>query len=94
MLNISNYYEQLVIDHLWKITETSPDDGMSQTFLEDVACLALNQLPSCYVRNPIDKGISLNESQYQEMVEAVEAAIRLAVQKVRLQPHDNRDVES
>lgn len=94
MLNISNYYEQLVIDHLWKITETNPDDSMSQTFLEDVACLALNHLPTCYVRNTIDKGINLNEGQYQEMVEAVEAAIRLAVQKVRRHPHDGRDVES
>jgi hypothetical protein len=94
MLNISNYYEQLVIDHLWKITETSPDDAMSQTFLEDVACLALNQLPSCYVRNHIDKGINLNESQYHDMVAAVETAIRIAMEKVRRQPHDGRDVEA
>lgn len=91
MLNISNYYEQLVIDHLWKIIGTNADDAMSQTFLEDVACLALNQLPTCYVRNTVDKGINLNESQYHEMIEAVEAAIRMAVQKVRRQPHDGRD---
>jgi len=94
MLNISNYYEQLVIDHLWKITETHPDDSMSQTFLEDVACLALNHLPTCYVRNTIDKGINLNESQYQEMLEAVEAAIQVAVKQVRNRPHDDRDAET
>jgi hypothetical protein len=90
MLNVSNYYEQLVIDHLWKIIE-SATEPLSQTFLDDVACLTLNKLPPCYVRNTIDKGIHLSEQQYQEMNSAVEAAIQLAIKQVRRQPHENRE---
>lgn len=90
MLNVSNYYEQLVIDHLWKLVENSPEP-LSRTFLDDVACLALNKLPPCYVRNTIDKGIHLNERQYLEMHGAVDEAIRLAVEQVSQRPHDDRE---
>lgn len=91
MLNISNYYEQLVTDRLWKMTEESAEP-LSQAFIEDVACLALNKLPPCYVRNPVDKGASLTELHYQEMSVAVSKAIAEAVEQVRRRPHDARDV--
>lgn len=91
MLNVTNYYEQLVIDQLWQMTENATE-SISQTFIEDVACLALNALPPCYVRNRIDKGASLNESEYQQMKQTVAAAIQHAEQQVRRRPHDDRDV--
>ncbi|MDD1623091.1 MAG: late competence development ComFB family protein [Methylococcaceae bacterium] len=90
MLDISNYYEQLVTDHLWKMTEESAEP-LSQGFIEDVACLALNKLPTCYVRNPVDKGANLTEGSYQEMNEAVSKAIAEAVEQVRRRPHDARE---
>lgn len=90
MLDISNYYERLVIDHLWKLIDTG-EQAMSQTFLEDVACLALNQLPACYVRSNIDKSSDLNDADYQRMHQAVAAAIESAIRKVRQHPHDNRE---
>lgn len=90
MLDISNYYEQLVADQLWKLIESSTET-LSQGFLDDVACLALNQLPPCYVRNPIDKGIGLSDQQYQEMLQSVDIAIANAAEKVRQHPHDIRD---
>lgn len=89
MLDISNYYEQLVTDHLWKLIE-SGTEAISQAFLEDVACLALNKLPPCYVRNPVDKGANLTELEYQNMSDEVDKAIAEAITQVRRRPHDAR----
>lgn len=90
MLNISNYYEQLVIDRLWKIKEDS-EVTLGQAFLEDVACLALNQLPISYVRNSIDKSVYLNEQHCYEMTQEVDRVILLAIQKVRSNPRDESE---
>lgn len=90
MLNIINYYELLVNDQLWKITSEHPDD-FSQAALEDITCLALNKLPPCYVRNPIDKGANLSDLHYQEMSEAVGKAITDALIQVKNRPHDDRE---
>jgi hypothetical protein len=90
MLNVSNYYERLVIDRLWQITEKAAEPA-TQTFLEDVACLALNQLPPCYVRFPVDKGADLSDRQYQDMVAAVDVAVGQAMERVRSRPHDVRN---
>ena len=90
MLSISNYYEQLVIDRLWKISENSAEP-LSQAFLEDVACLALNKLPTCYVRHLVDKGADLTERRYQEMMDVVDAAIDQAIKQVHSHPHDIRE---
>ncbi|TAN47247.1 MAG: competence protein ComFB [Methylococcaceae bacterium] len=86
MLNISNYYERLVIDRLWQICSdaTAP---FTQTFLEDVACLALNRLPPSYMRSTFDKSSHLSEQEYQEMTAAVEAAVAHALIQVSNHPH-------
>lgn len=91
MLDINNYYERLVTDHLWKLIESS-QQAISQAFLEDVACLALNQLPVCYVRSSVDKSNGLTDADYQTMNAAVAEAIEAAIRKVRQHPHDNREV--
>ncbi|MCQ8181983.1 late competence development ComFB family protein [Methylomonas sp. SURF-1] len=90
MLNINNYYERLVIDRLWKLAEQA-DQSFSQAFQEDVACLALNRLPPCYVRNTIDKGINVSEAQYLEMVAAVDKAIEQAMGLVLRRPRQDRE---
>ncbi|MBS3955229.1 MAG: late competence development ComFB family protein [Methylomicrobium sp.] len=90
MLDISNYYEQLVIDQLWKLNEGS-SEPLTRAFLEDVACLVLNQLPPCYVRNAADKSANLTESQYTEMMDAASKAIRQAIELVHRRPHDDRE---
>ena len=90
MLDISNYYEQLVTDQLWKMAEEVTAEPMSQTFLEDVACLALNKLPACYVRNLVDKSAHITESNFQEMNDAVGRAIAEAIDQARNRSHDGR----
>jgi hypothetical protein len=90
MLNIINYYEQLLTDQLWRIAaEATPP--LSQSALEDLACLSLNKLPACYVRSPIDKGANLSELEYQDMCVAVSKAIAESMYQVRNCPHDNRE---
>jgi hypothetical protein len=90
MLNIINYYEILITDQLWKLSSES-GTLLSQAALEDIACLSLNQLPPCYVRNPIDKGANLTDLHYQEMCAAVSKAISESMVKVQNHPHDGRD---
>ena len=91
MLDISNYYEQLVIDKLWQLSADS-DVPYTQSYLVDVACLALNRLPTCYVRNLIDKGASMSEHDHQETRILVDQAIAQAMQEVQQHPHDNRSL--
>jgi len=89
MLDVVNYYERLVIDHLWQMKQTSTE-SFSQDFLEDVACLALNSLPTCYVRSMIDKSANMTESDHKKMQVASERAIAQAMVQVRLRPHEER----
>ena len=89
MFDIANYYEQLVTDHLWQLKQNTTEP-LTQSFLDDVACLALNSLPPCYVRNTIDKSAAITELEYQEMRNATGIAIENAILQVRRHPHDDR----
>lgn len=87
MFEISNYYEQLVRDYLWKRmqSETQPP---SQPFLEDVACLALNQLPTRYVRHAVDFGSHLTDEDFTTMDKQVAEAVEAAIRQVKVRPRD------
>lgn len=90
MFDITNYYEQLVTDRLWQLKEEAAEP-LTQSFLDDVACLALNSLPPCYVRNTIDKSAAITEKDYQDMRNTTNVAIEKAILKVRRHPHDDRN---
>lgn len=90
MMFIRNYYEQLVVDQLWELQENSKVP-LTLSFLEDVACLALNSLPTCYVRNLVDKGANLTEMEHHELRQKTIEAITKAINTVRNHPHDKRD---
>lgn len=89
MFDITNYYEQLVTDHLWRLKEEATEP-LTQSFLDDVACLALNSLPPCYVRSAIDKSAAITEKDYEEMFDQTRKAIEKAIVKVKRNPHDER----
>jgi len=89
MLDICNYYEQLVIDHLW-LMQQNTQAPLSRTSLEDVACIALNKLPTCYVRNMTDKSANLTERDHEDMRMAVAKAIEQAIVQVSSRPHESR----
>lgn len=90
MFDICNYYEQLVTDQLWQLKEKS-EGTLSQSFLMDVACVALNSLPNCYVRSLVDKGADLTEKEHEDMRRAAARAIEQDILVVNRHPHDKRD---
>ena len=89
MFDVVNYYERLVFEQLLLLKQNT-QETLSQTFLEDVACLALNSLPTCYVRSIVDKSANLTEMDLEKMQITVERAIAQAMVQVRLRPHEER----
>lgn len=90
MLDITNYYERLVSDHLWHLLrEETPTP--TQSFLEDVACVALNSLPARYIRHRVDMGSHMSEADYLTMEAEVDAAVKQAIEKVRSRSHEARE---
>lgn len=83
--SVKNYYQSLVVQ---QIIKSYGDSEMASTegALEDIACLALNQLPPRYVRHSIDTAFYLSIEEQQEMVRAVELAVERAVEYVSDNP--------
>jgi len=83
--NIHNYYEQLVFARLGEMVQAEfiaaePD------FLEDVACVALNHLPSRYVRYDVDMVFYMTPTDRERINHEVRNAVSMAVDYV-LQHH-------
>jgi hypothetical protein len=78
---IHNYYEPLVIEVIMNTVAREPDTD--QAFLEDVACLALNQLPTRYVRRDVDMAFSLTTREREKMQQRITEAVLYAAQRVR-----------
>ncbi len=79
--DIGNYYERVVFDHLMSRSYELDDEQLA-----DVACLALNKLPSWYIRHSVDAHFFLSEDQLIELHDHVEAVISEAVDKVKSSP--------
>ena len=79
--NIHNYYEQLVLQRLSDMVQADFIDS-DQNFLEDVACVALNQLPARYVRYDIDMVYYLTIKEREQMEYDVHKAVAAAVEFV------------
>ncbi|EAR11002.1 hypothetical protein MED297_10841 [Reinekea sp. MED297] len=82
---ISNYYEKLVVEELGRredLADTSDD------VLIDMACVALNQLPSRYYRYSVDMAFYLSASENQAMEADVKSAVDHAISFV--QAHKSR----
>lgn len=86
--SIHNYYEPLVVDYIMHSVALEPDSD--QDFLEDVACLALNQLPTRYVRHDVDMAFFLTTRERERMQQHITEAVLSAARKVR----DSRSRES
>lgn len=75
---ISNYYEKLVVDDLSRRENiTTQDDTLS-----DIACVALNQLPSRYFRYSVDMAFYLSASENEKMENDVSDAVDYAIEFV------------
>ena len=83
--NIHNYYEKLVIDHLLDYAATAAG-SKDEDFLEDVACVALNRLPTRYVRYDVDTAFYMSDEEHQRMQAQVTEAVKAALEFVRSNP--------
>ncbi len=75
---ISNYYEPLVFSAIRRHAHDRFQQMPDHELLEDAACLALNQLPSRYVRHHVDTSFYLTVQERDEMDQAIEQAVRHA----------------
>ena len=86
--SIHNYYEPLVIEHV--MNTVAKDGDHDEGFLEDVACLALNQLPARYVRHDVDMAFFLTTREREKMQHDITEAVLSAVKTVH---ERNRETE-
>jgi hypothetical protein len=83
--SVENYYFRLVVQHV--LSEYGSDRLADVPgALEDVACLALNQLPPRYIRHTIDTAFFLSVDEQQEMIRAVKLAVERAAKFVAEHP--------
>jgi hypothetical protein len=79
--NIHNYYEHLVLQRLNDMVQADFIEKDSN-FLEDVACVALNQLPARYVRYDIDMVYYMTIKEREQMEYEVHKAVTAAIDYV------------
>lgn len=78
---IHNYYESLVQERIAETNEYK-NGNMDEDFLEDLACVALNQLPAKYVRHSVDLIFYMSQQERNNMYVNVDKAIRKAIEMV------------
>lgn len=79
--SIHNYYETLVTEYI--LNTLAREEGVDRDFLEDVACLALNQLPARYVRHDVDMAFFLTTRERERMQHHIIEAVLDASRQVR-----------
>ena len=79
-VNFHNYYEKLVLEHILEATGSSVIDS----YIEDIACLALNQLPPRYVRHDIDMAFYLSSDERQTIERHIDIAVAKAIRHIAL----------
>ena len=82
---VHNYYERLVFSHI-RETLLNSDKDYDERLLEDIACVALNQLPARYVREDVDTGFFLADDDLERMKLVVKDAVQTAIDKVASHP--------
>ena len=80
---IRNYYEHLVFNYLME--EAAPKAKITnEELLEDIACLALNNVPARYIRHEVDMAFFLTSAEREQMrsniIQAVDSAIKIIQQ--------------
>ena len=71
---LHNYYENLVIKEILKTIEAK-GQSFDDDYAEDIACVALNRLPSRYVRHHVDLIYYLTSEEKVKIDDAVRSAV-------------------
>ena len=89
---ISNYYEQLVMNRIADALAGS-DLAFDPDYAEDVACVALNQLPPRYIRHAVDLSFYMTAEERRDIQARIDAAVRKAIELIN-QRRDARPDDS
>lgn len=78
LTEIHNYYAPLVEQYLQVAIESSKAT-IEEGFIADITCIALNQLPSKYVRHDVDTTFFLSDTEQSRMHKQVKDAVKYAL---------------
>ena len=70
---INNYYEQRVINMI--VERYGDSEELNHDVLEDMACVALNQLPAKYVRHAVDLVFYMDSVERAAVADRLEKAV-------------------
>ncbi len=74
--SVHNYFEPLVFRRLLEISARAREDG---DYAADAACIALNHLPSRYIRHDVDLAFFLTTVEMEAMARQVDDAVAHAL---------------
>ena len=87
--NIQNYFERLVCGVIQaKVNDDQIEDD--DDLLGDIACVALNQLPSRYVRHNVDMIFYMTTEEREQNQTLAEEAVIMAIDYVEKHRHSER----
>ena len=79
--SVRNHYEQPVLDAVIALAHQHP--AFDKELLPDVACVALNRLPTRYIRYQVDMAFYLTAKERIESDALVQEAVRYAFDFVK-----------
>ncbi len=87
--DIHNYFEELVVKEIQHRVNTGELEN-DEDYLGDIACVALNQLPSRYVRHNVDMVFYMTIDEREQNAEIVENAVIMAIDYVNKHRNSER----
>lgn len=79
--SIENYYERLVAECIQE-TFQGTEEGADAEYLDDLACVALNELPPRYVRHTVDLASHLSDDAHRAMKQEAANALEHAIETI------------
>jgi hypothetical protein len=72
--SIHNYYERLVFDEVLRVSSQSAKP-VDPRLLADIACVALNRLPTRYIRHDVDYSFYLTDEERDDQKRRIGDAV-------------------
>lgn len=85
--DIKNYYESLVVDEIFRVRNKK---NLNENDYDDIACVALNNLPARYYRYSVDLAFYMSTTERTEIFKKVEKVVGEAVKFVQEHAEDKR----
>lgn len=82
---VYNFHERMVFDEVLKVL-TARDSDFTSEQAEDIACLALNKLPSRYVRHSVDAAFFQSNKDFVNIHTKIEKSVAEALSHVLSHP--------